>query len=36
MAFGNLTWGNETVMNFLKKGTFHYWVPFRRHVKYQV
>ena len=36
VAFGNLTWGNETVMNFLKKGWFHYWVPFRRHVKYQV
>lgn len=35
VAFGNLTWGNETVMNFLKKGWFHYWVPFRRHVKYQ-
>lgn len=30
IAFSNRIWGNETVMNYLKTGTFHHWLPIGR------
>ena len=30
ISFANRVWGNETVMNYLKTGTFHHWLPIGR------
>jgi beta-glucosidase/6-phospho-beta-glucosidase/beta-galactosidase len=35
VAVGNNLWGNETVMNYLKIGTFFQWVPIGRRVKWK-